>query len=72
MLELTKWAATFTLIVSVALNGLGIYPLGPIIQIVGGILWTTASIRMGDKPLMVTNIVMTTIGIITVTYRMVT
>lgn len=68
-IDIVKWLATATLIVSVALNGLGIYPAGPLVQIVGGVLWTTASIKMKDLPLMTTNIVMTSIGIITVTYK---
>lgn len=63
MLNVVKWAATVTLIVSVALNGLGVYPLGPIVQVAGGILWTIASLTMRDKPLIVTNVVMTLVGI---------
>lgn len=72
MLEFVKWGATATLIVSVALNGLGIYPLGPLVQIVGGLLWTVASVRMNDVPLIVTNSVMTLVGIIAIGYRMMT
>lgn len=71
MNDLIKWGATVTLIVSVGLNGLGIYPLGPLVQIVGGLLWTVASVKMGDAPLIVTNVVMTLVGIIAIGYRMI-
>jgi hypothetical protein len=70
-IEFVKWAATVTLIVSVGLNGLGIYPLGPLVQIVGGLLWTVASMKMKDTPLIVTNVVMTLVGIIAIGYRMI-
>lgn len=72
MLNVVKWGATATLIVSVALNGLGIYPLGPIVQIAGGLLWTVASVKMKDVPLIVTNSVMTLVGIVAIGYRMMT
>lgn len=69
MLNAIKWAATFTLIVSVGLNGLGFYPTGVLLQIGGGILWTIASIKMGDKPLIATNVIMTLVGITAVSYN---
>lgn len=65
-----KWAATATLIVSVGLNGLGIYPLGPIVQISGGLLWTIASFRMKDMPLIVTNTAMTVVGVAAIVYKL--
>lgn len=69
MLDVIKWSATVVLIISVALNGLGFYPVGPIVAIVGGLIWLVAAIKMGDKPLIATNSVMTAVGAITVGYN---
>ena len=69
-IEIVKWLATGTLIVSVGFNGLGMHPIGPIVQIIGGLLWSTAAFTMKDKPLIITNVVMTAIGIITLTYSL--
>jgi len=68
-LEKIKWAATATLIVSVALNAANFYPLGPIIQVSGGVLWSWASLRMKDKPLIITNLVMTALGSTILLYK---
>ncbi len=57
-----KWAATVALIFSVALNAANVYPLGPIVQVGGGVLWSYAALRMKDTPLIVTNLVMTGLG----------
>jgi len=70
LIEIIKWTATNLLIVSVALNGLGMYPWGPIVAIVGGVLWTVAAFHMNDKPLIVTNLLMTSIGAATVLYTL--
>ncbi len=67
-LDSVKWAATITLIVSVGLNGLGLYPHGPIVQVLGGTLWLIASLKMKDKPLIVTNGLMTLVGILALGY----
>ena len=62
-LEELKWIATALLIVGFGLfsagNGFGWY-----IQIGGGVLWTMAALRMNDKPLLITNVVMITVGVI--------
>jgi len=58
-----KWLATFTLIVGSFVNALGVYPLGPIILIMGGSLWLAVSIMWKEKSLIVTNAVMTLAGI---------
>jgi hypothetical protein len=71
-LEKIKWAATATLIVSVALNAANVYPLGPIIQVSGGVLWSWASLRMKDKPLIITNLVMTVLGASILLYNFLT
>lgn len=63
LLNTLKWVATAHLIVGFGLFSAGI-DVGWYIQIFGGILWFGASLYMRDKPLMVTNGVMTTAGII--------
>ena len=62
MLDYLKWTATLVLIVGTAVNSAGFYPLGPVLLIVGGIIWLCASIKMRDRPLIVTNLVMSLTG----------
>lgn len=59
MVELLKWSATAVLIVGTAVNSAGFYPLGPLLLILGGLLWLTVSIRWKDAALITTNAVMT-------------
>lgn len=63
MTEIIKWAGFAVLTISTALNSYNIYPLGPIIGILGGILWLIGGIRMRDKPLIATNAVLLMIAI---------
>ena len=53
-----KWLATAILIVGTAVNSLGYYPEGPIILILGGIIWLIVSIRWREYSLIVVNAVM--------------
>ena len=62
-LEELKWIATACLIVGFGLFSAG-NDFGWYIQIGGGVLWTMAALRMNDKPLLITNVVMITVGII--------
>ncbi|MFZ9069526.1 MAG: DUF6552 family protein, partial [bacterium] len=39
-----KWAATAVLIVATALNSLGYYPEGPLLYLLGGLMWLSVSI----------------------------
>jgi len=71
-LEKIKWSATATLIVSVVLNAANIYPLGPVIQVSGGVLWSWAALRMKDTPLIITNLVMTVLGASILLYNFLT
>lgn len=71
-LEQIKWAATITLIVSVALNAANFYPLGPVVQVSGGVLWSWAALQMKDKPLIITNLVMTILGASILLYNFLT
>jgi hypothetical protein len=63
-----KWIATATLIVGTGINGLGFYPLGPIILALGGIMWLAVSIMWREASLIVTNGIMTITGIATLCY----
>lgn len=63
LLEL-KWIATFVLIAGSFINSLGMYPLGPIVTVVGSFAWLVASIRMKDNALVTTNAVMIIFSII--------
>lgn len=56
-----KWIATATLIVGSAVNGYGIYPLGPFILMLGGFIWLAVAIKIRDYPLITTNAVMTAV-----------
>lgn len=58
-----KWIATVVLIVGSAVNGLGYYPLGPIILAIGGSIWFTVSLMWREWALMLTNGVMTAVGV---------
>ena len=57
-----KWFATITLIIGSGINSVGIYPMGVIIMLVGGIAWLIVSIIWKDPALIITNAVM---GIVT-------
>ena len=62
-LELIKWIASAMLIIGFGLFSAGI-DFGWFIQIAGGFVWLLAAVIMKDKPLIVTNGVMTTAGIV--------
>lgn len=70
MFTIIKWTATFVLIVGSFINSMGYYPLGPIILVLGGFLWLWVSIRMKDRPLMVTNAVMILAGGLPLLWRL--
>jgi hypothetical protein len=53
-----KWSATAVLIVATALNSLGYYPTGPILYLVGGLMWLSVSIMWREWSLIVTNAVL--------------
>ena len=63
LLETLKWVATGTLIVGFGLFSAG-FGFGWYLQILGGVLWLLAGLKMGDKPIIWTNGAMTTVGII--------
>ena len=65
-----KWTATAILIVGTGVNGLGIYPLGPALLVLGGFIWLAVAIRIKDAPLIVTNLVMATVGLAAIVYTL--
>ena len=62
-LDRIKWLATAILIVGTGVNSLGFYPAGPIMLIVGGFIWLFVAVRIKDRPLIVTNLVMSLVGL---------
>jgi hypothetical protein len=62
------WVATVILIVASGVNGLGFYPWGPLLLVLGGTIWMIIAIIRRDWPLIVTNAVMGTVGLATVIY----
>jgi hypothetical protein len=65
-----KWTATAILILGTAVNGLGYYPLGPLLLVLGGAIWLAVAIRVRDTPLIVTNLVMSLVGLAAVVFTM--
>jgi hypothetical protein len=63
MIQTAKWTATAVLIVGTAVNSLGIYPLGPLLLVLGGIIWLGVALKLKDRPLIVTNLVMSLVGL---------
>ena len=70
MIKLMKWTATVILILGTAVNGLGYYPLGPLLLVLGGVVWLAVAVRVRDVPLIVTNLVMSLVGLVTVIWRL--
>lgn len=60
-LEFQKWLATAILILGSAVNGFGIYPLGPILLALGGLIWLLVAVQIRDRALVTTNAVMTAV-----------
>jgi hypothetical protein len=65
-----KWTATAILIVGTGVNGLGMYPEGPALLVLGGFIWLIVAIRIKDAPLIVTNLVMSTVGLAAIVYTL--
>jgi hypothetical protein len=64
--NIAKWLGTLVLVIGAAVNGLGIYPAGPIIMVLGGIIWLAVAIRIRDSALATTNAVMTLVTAIAI------
>jgi hypothetical protein len=68
--SILKWTATAILIIGTAVNGLGMYPEGPALLVIGGFIWLIVAIRIKDAPLIVTNLVMATVGLAAIIYTL--
>ena len=68
--EQLGWLATVTLIIASGVNGLGYYPLGPLMLAGGGALWLAVALMRRDWPLIITNAVMSTVGLSTIIYTL--
>ena len=66
--QVLSWTATVVLIIGSGINGLGYYPLGPMILALGGFMWLAVAFATRNWPLIVTNLVMSAVGIGTITY----
>ena len=62
-----KWIGTSILIVGTGINSLGIYPLGPILLGLGGLVWMTVGIMWKETSLIVTNLVLSLVTFIGLT-----
>jgi hypothetical protein len=69
-IDALKWLGTIVLIIGTAVNGLNFYPLGVLILATGGLLWLTAAVLLKDRPLIVTNLVMSLTGLAGVVYNL--
>lgn len=61
--DILKWLATSILIIGTGINSLGFYPLGPIVLAVGGLIWLWVAIVWREPSLIVTNTVMSLVGV---------
>ena len=64
-----KWIATAILIIGVGVNSLGIYPLGPILLLLGGLTWLVVSIMWRDAALITTNGTMSLVSTLALIYN---
>ena len=64
--SILKWAATVILIVGTFVNATfpNLYPLGPALLAAGGIVWLIVSFMWKEPALIVTNAVLSAVGII--------
>ena len=62
-----KWIGTSILILGTGVNSLGIYPLGPMLLGVGGLVWMTVGIMWKETSLIVTNLVLSLVTFIGLT-----
>jgi hypothetical protein len=71
MLNQLKWSATGLLIIGFGGVAAGFYSM-IYVQLLGGVLWLTAAAIMRDRPLIVTNAVMTTAGVLGLMFQYLT
>ena len=62
-IDILKWTATLTLIIGTAINAYGYYPEGPLVLALGGGIWLIVSIIWKEWSLIVTNGILTIMGL---------
>jgi hypothetical protein len=68
MLDMLKWSATAMLILGFGGVAAGFHTM-ILVQLLGGLMWFTASLIMRDRPLIVTNGTMTLAGVLGLAYQ---
>ena len=62
--QILKWIGTSILVIGTGVNSLGIYPLGPILLGLGGLVWMTVVILWKENALIVTNLILSLVTFI--------
>ena len=70
MTNTLKWLGTFTLILGTGINSLGIYPLGPLVMVLGGLIWCIVGIMWKEMSLIITNLTLSLVSIVGICYTM--
>jgi len=68
--NILKWLGTGVLILGVGLNSINIYPLGPIITVLGGFLWVFVGIIWKEYSIITTNLVLSVVSIVGLMWNM--
>ena len=68
--NILKWLGTGVLILGVGLNSINIYPLGPIITVLGGFLWVFVGIIWKEYSIIATNLVLSVVSIVGLMWNM--
>jgi hypothetical protein len=69
MTNTLKWLGTLTLIVGVGFNSLNIYPLGPLIMCLGGVIWVIVGYMWREYSIIITNSVLTLVSLIGISIK---
>ena len=62
--QILKWIGTSILVIGTGVNSLGIYPLGPILLGLGGLVWMTVGILWKENSLIVPNLILSLVTFI--------
>lgn len=61
--NILKWSATVILVLGTIANSFNLYPTGPLLGLMGSIIWLTVAIRWKENSLIVLNSVMAFAGL---------
>ena len=62
--QILEWTGTTILILGTGVNSLGLYPLGPILLGLGGLIWMTVGIMWGKNSLIITNLTLSLVTLV--------